>query len=345
MVPRRQLPGQSCHRRKSLLGGFLTLTFSFLSLSYQVVRRIDASFVGHRCSYSSAYISRRCRTISRYAVADPWGLLGISPDSDRGQIKRAFREKIRIAHPDAGGSAEAFKRVRDAYQAALEQVGKPVGLQRQTADRRSAEAQAPERAGWSINDFYKWRREQVDREKVKWEADANFEDQSWDRSSSSRSSAAEQGAKRKWWPGAEEHEHRKRQAEASRDSDFFRGERDEFEDKYPPRNSRTATQAEIDEAERRRRHEKNKQRLADHRGMEELGTGDWAQFLNARKRGESKEDRQKKVTNSPKNNDRVVNYRTVNTRSGSVKVPVYQARNGERYYNSPFTSKRVNIPG
>ena len=43
-------------------------------------------------------------------------VLGIDTDSDDDQIKKAYREKIKKAHPDTGGSIEEFRRVRQAYE-------------------------------------------------------------------------------------------------------------------------------------------------------------------------------------------------------------------------------------
>ncbi len=46
-------------------------------------------------------------------------LLGVSPSADVDEIKRAFRRIARTAHPDHGGSAEAFQRLIDAQLIAL----------------------------------------------------------------------------------------------------------------------------------------------------------------------------------------------------------------------------------
>lgn len=41
--------------------------------------------------------------------------LGVSPNADAETIKKAHRRKVKKAHPDAGGSAEAFNEVSRAY--------------------------------------------------------------------------------------------------------------------------------------------------------------------------------------------------------------------------------------
>ncbi|GAB3034618.1 J domain-containing protein [Natronobiforma cellulositropha] len=41
--------------------------------------------------------------------------LGVSEAADAGEVKRAYREKVKEVHPDRGGDEEAFKRVTAAY--------------------------------------------------------------------------------------------------------------------------------------------------------------------------------------------------------------------------------------
>ncbi|MFB6167610.1 MAG: ferredoxin Fer [Haloferacaceae archaeon] len=49
----------------------------------------------------------------------PFELLGVEPDADDDAVERAYRERIKDAHPDHGGSPREFQRVRAAYQAVL----------------------------------------------------------------------------------------------------------------------------------------------------------------------------------------------------------------------------------
>jgi curved DNA-binding protein CbpA len=49
-------------------------------------------------------------------VASPFEVLGIDPGSDREEIKTAYKRRIKQAHPDHGGSAAEFQRVRAAYE-------------------------------------------------------------------------------------------------------------------------------------------------------------------------------------------------------------------------------------
>lgn len=43
-------------------------------------------------------------------------VLGVSPDADREEIRRAFRAKLKTHHPDQGGSRERFLRIKEAYE-------------------------------------------------------------------------------------------------------------------------------------------------------------------------------------------------------------------------------------
>lgn len=52
---------------------------------------------------------------------DVYAVLGVSPDADDRELRRAYRRAVRSAHPDAGASAQAFR----ALQAAWEQVCTP----------------------------------------------------------------------------------------------------------------------------------------------------------------------------------------------------------------------------
>jgi hypothetical protein len=46
-------------------------------------------------------------------------ILGLSWPCTRQEIKQAFRTKVKTAHPDNGGSSEAFQSLYKAYQEAL----------------------------------------------------------------------------------------------------------------------------------------------------------------------------------------------------------------------------------
>lgn len=48
-----------------------------------------------------------------------WEILGIATNASRDQIERAYREKAKAAHPDAGGSTAAMAELNEAKQEAL----------------------------------------------------------------------------------------------------------------------------------------------------------------------------------------------------------------------------------
>jgi len=49
-------------------------------------------------------------------VPSPFDVLGLAPDADDEDLKEAYRERVLETHPDHGGSTEAFRRVREAYE-------------------------------------------------------------------------------------------------------------------------------------------------------------------------------------------------------------------------------------
>lgn len=53
-----------------------------------------------------------------------WEVLGVKGDSTKADIKNAFRALSKIHHPDAGGDAEDFKRLRHAYDEGLKAAKK-----------------------------------------------------------------------------------------------------------------------------------------------------------------------------------------------------------------------------
>lgn len=58
---------------------------------------------------------RAARTPSGPTRREAYRTLDLDPDAEEGEIKRAYREKVKTAHPDRGGSEEAFKEVSNAY--------------------------------------------------------------------------------------------------------------------------------------------------------------------------------------------------------------------------------------
>ena len=62
------------------------------------------------------------------ASADPFLLLAVDRTASPQEIRLAWRDKARTAHPDAGGSDSAMQELNEALRNALELVGVPTDL-------------------------------------------------------------------------------------------------------------------------------------------------------------------------------------------------------------------------
>jgi curved DNA-binding protein CbpA len=70
-------------------------------------------------------------------VDSPFDVLRIDEDADEAEIERAYRRRVKEAHPDLGGSASEFQRVRRAYEALVSEDGtRTIGPERGPADSR-----------------------------------------------------------------------------------------------------------------------------------------------------------------------------------------------------------------
>jgi ferredoxin len=49
-------------------------------------------------------------------MQSPFDVLRVDTDADKPEIERAYRERVKEAHPDQGGSVEEFQTVRRAYE-------------------------------------------------------------------------------------------------------------------------------------------------------------------------------------------------------------------------------------
>jgi DnaJ-class molecular chaperone len=49
-------------------------------------------------------------------MSDAHNKLGVAADASAEEIKRAYRQRAQKAHPDRGGSAEAFRAINEAYR-------------------------------------------------------------------------------------------------------------------------------------------------------------------------------------------------------------------------------------
>ena len=88
----------------------------------------------------------------------PYDVLSIDPDADRAEIVRAYRRRVKEAHPDHGGSVEEFRRVTAAYEQ-LVSGGRQSGSIRETDSSRQSDAtvtflnyEVLDDHGWSLED-------------------------------------------------------------------------------------------------------------------------------------------------------------------------------------------------
>jgi hypothetical protein len=76
---------------------------------------------------------------------NPWAALGVRRDATTAEVRRAFRARVRHAHPDCGGDAAQFHALFSAYRAALAQA--PVSGRKRTPYSWCFEAIQPLEAG------------------------------------------------------------------------------------------------------------------------------------------------------------------------------------------------------
>lgn len=90
------------------------------------------------------WLSTRPRAISAAIGVTPWQVLGVPPGAPRAEAERAYRRRMKRAHPDAGGST--------AEATALNQAIARVRMRPRTAPSagmaRSRAATPPRAAAW-----------------------------------------------------------------------------------------------------------------------------------------------------------------------------------------------------
>jgi len=252
--------------------------------------------------------------------ATPWSVLGLSRDAPRDEVKRAFRERIRLAHPDRGGSAELFQQVHWAYKTMLGKPAAPPAANQAQATSSSAWSRgAP--AGWgvqdSVKDFYEARKEQVRQERQGWEQHADWHSQ---------------GDWRQRWPGY----HQRRQDEDARRREEA-AERIRVEDELE-RVLRIEAEDRVAAARRTRGGNAGREFNSN------VNKWDW---FEADPRGQERQATDKAQSQHPgtmPEGTTIVGYRWMVTLNGSERVPVFQASGGDRYYFSPISQRKVKVP-
>ncbi|AZH24404.1 ferredoxin Fer [Haloplanus aerogenes] len=93
----------------------------------------------------------------------PFEVLGVDPDADDAEIDQAYRRRIMETHPDQGGSARAFQRVKTAYERIVAMRNGEAAIDRDAADEADHHHDAGARVeylnyeviddrGWSLDD-------------------------------------------------------------------------------------------------------------------------------------------------------------------------------------------------
>lgn len=60
-------------------------------------------------------------------MESPFDILRIDPDADESEIDRAYRRRVKESHPDHGGTAREFQRVRAAYREIVDDDSRGTG--------------------------------------------------------------------------------------------------------------------------------------------------------------------------------------------------------------------------
>ena len=75
---------------------------------------VDAAFTGFKALPEAI--------ITPEPVENWWTILDVDPDADSVLIARAYKQKLMKAHPDHGGTAAEFQKVRKAYEEGMSQA-------------------------------------------------------------------------------------------------------------------------------------------------------------------------------------------------------------------------------
>ncbi|WP_330632913.1 ferredoxin Fer [Halocatena halophila] len=103
-------------------------------------------------------------------------VLGIDPDADDTTIERAYRDRIMEAHPDQGGSVEAFQRVRRAYERIRNGETKPPAIGEPSDPNQRHPPSRVEYLNYEVLDDFGWSIEDDDLFRKAHRADLPAED-------------------------------------------------------------------------------------------------------------------------------------------------------------------------
>ena len=76
------------------------------------------------CSHLAQSRDARSSASVSFKFMDPYQILGISRACTLDEVKKAFRAKAWLAHPDRGGENESFIRLCNAYEEILKECNR-----------------------------------------------------------------------------------------------------------------------------------------------------------------------------------------------------------------------------
>jgi ferredoxin len=94
-----------------------------------------------------------------HRVPSPYEVLGLDSEASTADVHRAYRRRVKEAHPDHGGSAEEFRAVREAYEALTSDETALDGDESPTPDADPSECRVEyldyeviDDRGWDVDD-------------------------------------------------------------------------------------------------------------------------------------------------------------------------------------------------
>jgi DnaJ-domain-containing protein 1 len=84
------------------------------NLGYDLIEELKK--LKETSSYSGTYDGTFLDSTGTAPSTGDWAVLGIKHGASREEIKAAFRQKVKEHHPDAGGTAEQFRKLVGAYK-------------------------------------------------------------------------------------------------------------------------------------------------------------------------------------------------------------------------------------
>jgi len=271
---------------------------------------------------------------------DPWVVLGVPKSADAGEVRRAFRARVRGAHPDLGGDPERFRSLNKAYDRAMAKLEgrelppEPVAEAAPPAVKVPTPTEKPKKSPSTLEDFRSWRRQQQFRRDSRRRVENEQRRQR--RGVSLRRQADERAAQQyqlQVQRALEEVETPEERAMWEREAEM-----DLLRPQMMADRQKQARRLELQNRpywERQKWSGRRSSSAPEARGGRRPASR--SQVRGERRQRSSREPPAREV-------DAHVGNRTVHLPDGPTTVKVFQTPEGVRYYVSPSTSNRVPIP-